>query len=114
MSGFGSFLREKRRQKLLTLQDLSELSRKFWKETGWCPDASQLSRWETGKAVPLPKHRPALLAIAKILGMDDSDKNEFLIKAGLSPLQGEELDVDAMLSKLGSEGGEKLTSCANA
>lgn len=35
--------------------------------------------------------------------MDDSEKNEFLIKAGLSPLQPEELDVDAMLSKLGSE-----------
>jgi hypothetical protein len=40
-----------------------------------------------------------VLAIAKILDMDDSEKNELLLKAGLSPLQPEELDIDAMLSK---------------
>ena len=39
--------------------------------------------------------------------MDDMERNELLVRAGLSPLQPGELDIDAMLSALGPERSRK-------
>ncbi len=92
MSDFGSYLRKKRQSKKLTLEELSMVCHL---------DKSQLSRWETGRTIPTVMHRLLLLDIADILGMDDSEKNDLLIKAGLSPLEPSEFDIDAILSTLG-------------
>jgi len=102
MDSFGSLLRNKRKQEGLTLQDLSGLLSERCRKGGiaWYPDAPQLSRWETGQTVPKPKHRDVVKAIADILGMDDSERNELLARAGLSPLRSEEMDIDAILSTL--------------
>lgn len=104
MDSFGSFLRNKRKQKDLSLQGLSDLlsERREKKKIVWYPDVPQLSRWETGKTVPRAKHRDVVKAIADILDMDDSERNELLTKAGLSPLRPDEMDIDVMLSTLGS------------
>ena len=93
MDSFGSFLREKRKQKGLSLQDLSNLLSEKRGEIGWYPEKSRLSLWENEKAVPSIKHRPALLAMAKILDMEPTEESEWLVKAGLPPLQTEELDM---------------------
>lgn len=102
MDSFGSFLREKRKQKDLSLQGLSNLLSEQRGEIGWYPEKSRLSLWETGKAVPGIKHRPALLAIAKILDMEPTEESEWLVKAGLLPLQADEIDIglDKTLSNL--------------
>lgn len=104
MDSFGSFLREKRRQKGLSLQGLSNLLSEKREKIGWYPERSRLSLWETGKAVPSIKHRPALLAMAKILDMEPTEESEWLVKAGLAPLQTEELDMSAIDSTLSSMG----------
>jgi len=104
MDSFGSFLKEKREQKSLSLQDLSDLLGQKEKEIGWYPDKSRLSRWETGRALPTAKHRPVLLAMAKILDMEPAEESEWLVKAGLPPLQTEELDMSAIDSTLSSMG----------
>ncbi len=102
MDDFGSFLKDKRNRKGLTLRKLSKLC---------YLDASQLSRWETGRVLPLSKHRPDLLKIAKILNMDESEKNDLLVKAGLTPLQPDELDVDAILSGMSSRRSKSWFLC---
>lgn len=104
MDSFGSFLREKRKQKGLSLQDLSNLLSEKRGEIGWYPEKSRLSLWENEKAVPSIKHRPALLAMAKILDMEPTEESEWLVKAGLPPLQTEELDMSAIDSTLSSMG----------
>ena len=104
MDSFGSFLREKRKQKDLSLQGLSNFLSEKRGEIGWYPEKSRLSLWENEKAVPSIKHRPALLAMAKILDMEPTEESEWLVKAGLLPLQTEELDMSAIDSTLSSMG----------
>jgi len=97
MFKFGPFLREKRKAKGLSQEKLARLL----KNKGVFLDHTIISRWETGDRLPSAKQRETLLAIAAVLSMNDSEKNDLLVKAGLAPLQPNEVDVDSILKSLG-------------
>lgn len=97
MDDFGSLLRKNRQSKGLTQAKLASLLQR----KGQFIHDSVISRWETGDRQPGVDDRELLLAIGDALGMNEDEKNELLVKAELSPLQLEELDLDKMLQSLG-------------
>jgi len=96
MTDFGALLRGKRKEKSLTQEKLSASLAK----RGQPLHRSMISRWEASKSLPNAAQREAVLAIANVLDMSDIEKSELLVKAGLTPLQLEDVDVDRVLQGL--------------
>ena len=96
MDEFGSLLKQRRIARGLTQASLSDL---LWKK-GIFVHNSLLSRWEHNERRPSAGQRKALLAIGDVLSMRDDEKSDLLVKAGLAPIQPEEIDVEAMLESL--------------
>ena len=96
MDDFGSFLKKRRVAKGLDQVDLSRLL----SEKGVPVHNSLISRWEHNERLPGVDQREALLVIGDILGIRDDEKSDFLVKAGLAPIQHEEIDVDAVLQNM--------------
>ncbi|MFO8102218.1 MAG: helix-turn-helix transcriptional regulator [Dehalococcoidia bacterium] len=98
MSEFGDLLRQKREEARLTQKDLArQLSQKI----GFSIHDSVISRWETGARIPETDDREAVIGLADVFGIDDGEKNRFLITAGLAPLRSHEMNVDDALAEFG-------------
>lgn len=98
MTEFASYLSSKRTEKGIPLRQLAE------RVSMTCPvDHSTLSRLERGKQKPSAQHRNLLLALAKVLDLDDDETNELLTSAGLTPVTESESNVDKILNALEPE-----------
>lgn len=104
MNDFGSFLKRRREGAGIGQKKLSELL----DSKGFPVHNSIISRWEAGDRLPTRDQRHALLLIGDLLRMSPDAKNDLLVKAGLAPLQREELDVETILKGIRTTYGKVL------